>query len=138
MFEFFEHTADLGLRATALTLPELFQEMAGGLLHAIIENWQPNVVQKTRQLVVQGTTAEADLLLFDWLHELLMLFEMDGFIGTQFQVAFDEDGLHATVGGLMFDPTSHERGREVKAITYHDLVVEQRGAEWFAEVIVDI
>ena len=53
-------------------------------------------------------------------------------------IEVSEAGLKAIAYGEPMDPARHEPAHEVKAITYHDLKVEQTADGWLAEVIVDI
>jgi SHS2 domain-containing protein len=55
-----------------------------------------------------------------------------------FEVEVGSAGLRATARAQPLDPDRHGLLREVKAITYHGLKVEQDGEQWLAEVIVDI
>ena len=57
---------------------------------------------------------------------------------ASFAVTIDENGLHGVAHGEPYDPDRHQLSHEVKAITYHELRVEQVDGEWLAEVIVDI
>ena len=56
----------------------------------------------------------------------------------KFTVNLTDNGLTATAWGEPLDDGRHLRSREVKAITYHELLVEERAEGWLAEVIVDI
>ena len=136
MFEVFDHTADLGLRIEAAELNSLFSEAGRALLSVIVSN--PDAVQprETRTLHVAGHDLE--YLLVDWLDELLYLFESKRFVPCEFETAFDQTGLAATVRGETCDGERHLLAHEVKAITYHGLVVEQLPNGWRAEVILDI
>ena len=136
MHERFEHTADLGLRATAPTLNSLFAEMAACLMSAIVE--EPAAVQPAREVQIEVAGADRDYLLFDWLKELLHRFETDRMLFAAFEVSVTDAGLKATARGEEYDPARHVLAHEVKAITYHELKVEQTESGWLAEVIVDI
>jgi SHS2 domain-containing protein len=57
---------------------------------------------------------------------------------AEFHVQVSPTGLTATVRGEPIDVKRHQIDVEVKAITWCGLKVEQCGAEWMAEVIVDI
>jgi SHS2 domain-containing protein len=81
---------------------------------------------------------ELDLLLFDWLSELLFRFDSEHVLLAQFEVHVGRHGLTATARGEPIDPARHRLDHEVKAITYHGLRVEQQAGTWLAEVIVDI
>ncbi len=136
MYEIFEHTADLGIRVRAATLEQLFVEAARGLFSTVVAN--PEQIQPllTRQLSVAGN--EYDYLLFDWLNELLYIFETERFLPADCQIRISDHGLTATCRGEPFDVERHQPDHEVKAITYHGLKVEKTDDAWLAEVIVDI
>ncbi|NLE76562.1 MAG: archease, partial [Chloroflexi bacterium] len=74
-FEETAHTADLALRLQAATLPGLFAAAARGMfsLMADLTPVQPRV---KRALEVTGLDAE--MLLVEWLNELLYLHEREG------------------------------------------------------------
>ena len=46
--------------------------------------------------------------------------------------------LTATVGGETLDPSRHPIDTEIKAVTYHQIAVEQVGGHWQARVIFDL
>ena len=136
MFELFEHTADLGLRVTASDQEGLFVEAARGLVSIIVDD--PGAVRPVETVSIRIDGADPAFLLFDWLSELLGLFESQRFLGADFDVGVTSGGLQATVRGEPMDPERHRPAHEVKAITYHGLVVEPTDTGWRAEVIVDI
>ncbi len=136
MHELFEHTADLGLRATASDLNSLFAEMAACLVSAMIED--PACVRLTQSATIEIAGTDREFLLFDWLKEILLRFETDRMLFADFVVNVTETGLRATARGEVYDPDRHTFAHEVKAITYHELKIEQSPNQWLAEVIVDI
>lgn len=136
MYELFEHTADLGLRAVAPDLDTLFAEAATCLFSAIVEDL--SAVRPETAVTVELRGEDREYLLFDWLKELLYRFDAEHMVFGQFEVQVRADGLTATARGEPLDPARHMLGHEVKAITYHELKVEKTGDGWLAEVIVDI
>jgi SHS2 domain-containing protein len=136
MHETFDHTADLGLRVRAADLNTLFAEAAEVLVEALVEDPSTVRAAQSRDLRLSGTDRE--YLLFDWLKEVLTLFETEHFLCRRFEVQVTADGLTATVWGEPLDRSRHELEHEVKAITYHGLRVEPTADGWLAEVIVDI
>lgn len=136
MYEFFEHTADLGLRATANDLNELFAHMATAMMAAIVEPVTSIMPMERRELSITGQAL--DDLLFDWLRALLYWADGEHWLCAKYQVVVGANGLVAEVWGEPLDRTRHELFHEVKAITYHELCVEQTAKGWLAEVIVDI
>ena len=136
MYELFEHTADLGLRATAPDLETLFADAAACLFSAIVEDLAS--VRPVQEVRVELTGDDREYLLFDWLKELLYRFDADHLLFGRFEVRVRADGLIGTAWGEPFDPARHVLDHEVKAITYHELKVEQVEDGWLAEVVVDI
>ncbi|QDU20519.1 archease [Urbifossiella limnaea] len=136
MYELFEHTADLGLRATAPNIDALFAEMAACLCAAILED--PTSVRPTIAESIEIAGTDREFLLFDWLKELLYRFDAEHQVFSRFEVSVRQDGLTATAWGEPLDPERHLLNHEVKAITYHELSVVPTDGGWRAEVIVDI
>jgi SHS2 domain-containing protein len=136
MYEFFEHTADLGLRIRAGGLDTLFAEAGRALFTAIVDNL--DAVQPLQRVEVRLAGTDREYLLFDWLRELLYRFDAEHLVFGRFEVHVAADGLTGTAWGEPLDRSRHELAHEVKAITYHGLRVEQTADGWLAEVIVDI
>jgi SHS2 domain-containing protein len=136
MFEVFDHTADLGLRIQAGDLNSLFAEAGRALLAVVVSN--PDAVQPREQVSVRVNGEKPEYLFVDFLTELLFLFESKQFLASEFKIVSDERGLTATVRGETCDPDRHQLAHEVKAVTYHGLVVAESPDGWWAEVILDI
>ena len=67
-FEFFEHTADIGVRVYAQNIEELFENSAKALFSLITENKEllPNL---EREITLEAENLEE--LLVNWLNELI-------------------------------------------------------------------
>lgn len=136
MYELFDHTADLGLRIRSADLNTLFAEAGACLFSAILEDI--STVRPEHAVSVEIAGSDRELLLFDWLRDLLLKFDEDHLVFGRFEVQVRDDGLTGTAWGEPLDPARHILAHEVKAITYHGLRVEEIEGEWLAEVIVDI
>jgi SHS2 domain-containing protein len=136
MYETFDHTADLGLRICAKNLDTLFAEAARALFSVIVTDLATVRPLDRRDLTMP--TDERDLLLFDWLKQLLIWWDAEHLLFGNFEVHITDQGLTATAWGEPLDRQRHQLEHEVKAITYHGLRVESTDDGWLAEVIVDI
>lgn len=136
MYEVFEHTADLGLRISNDSLEGLFVDAARGMFSLIVPELPSVELRETVPITLNADAS--DYLLFDWLNELLYLFDAQRLLLAGFEVTLDENGLSALAQGEVYDPSRHRLEHEVKAITYHDLTLEQTAKGWQAELIVDI
>ncbi len=136
MFETFDHTADIGLRVKAASFEELCVEAARGFSSLIVANLATVKLVEERQIHLIGDAP--DYLFFDWLNELVFLLDGEHLVFAEFEVTRTEQGLTALCRGESLDAARHQLEHEVKAITYHDLVVKQTEQGWEAEVILDI
>lgn len=136
MHEFFEHTADLGLRIRAADLDGLFVEAAQALFEAIVEKL--DTVRPERRVDVSLPADDIEYLLFDWLKELLYHFDAEHLLFSRFEAKVTAQGVQGSAWGEPLDRSRHAIEHEVKAITYHGLKVVREADGWLAEVIVDI
>jgi SHS2 domain-containing protein len=130
------HTADLAWRLWGASLAELF-ENAGRALSATLTDRRSLRRRETRE--VQLTSVDREALLVDWLNHLLYLFDIDGFLGRDFQVVtLTSERLDARVQGDIFDPARHREKTAVKAATFHQLAIVRQDHGWQATVVLDL
>ena len=134
-FAFFEHTADVGVRAWGATLEQAFASAALAVFELMADS--SNVRDDVERLVeIEGTDLED--LLFAWLNELLYLSTVERLLLCRFDVRrVLPTRLEASVFGEPIDPSRHHLRTEIKAATYHMLRVEQDG-DWHIQVILDL
>lgn len=135
-FEFFDHTADMGIRIRAATLADLLLP-AGEGLYAVIGNLACR--DSVRSVRLDLSANDSSLLLRDYLNELLILFDRDALLAKAVKVVeFTEHRLAVEVEVALVDQDNSEFDREVKAITYHELAISPIPGGFEATVIVDI
>jgi len=130
-YEEIDHTADWAFRAYGRDITELFQNAAYALfaLEGALDT--PSVL--TREIHAQGIDREA--LLVNWLSELLFLQETQRETYQKFEITnLSDTALTATIHGAPAQPVT----KFIKAITYHDLKIQQTATGWEATVVVDV
>jgi len=136
MFEILEHPADIGFRAVGSDLPELFANSALALLSIAGD---PEAAVPRERIPLSVASSDREALLVDWLNEVLYWFDGKRVAFHNFEiVALTETALEAAGWGEPRDPARHRSKLIVKAVTYHQLKIERRGAVWAAEVYLDI
>ncbi len=134
-FQIFDHTADVGIRATGDDLAEAFANAARGMF-AVITDLDAIQARDSRQVTVTAPDIEA--LLVNWLNELVYLFDTEQLVFRDFAVhALTETDLTATCLGERVNTKRHPMKTCVKAATYHALEV-RRGTPCRIQVILDI
>ena len=124
----------MGLVAYGKSLAEAFANAAYGLFSLIVE---PNKVREkeSRKVTVQAQDAES--LLFNWINELIYIFEVERLLFKSFDITeFTGQSLEATCWGEKYDPSRHQLKTGVKSATYHMLKVD--GEKNRVQVIFDV
>lgn len=133
-YEYYDHTADVGIRAWGPTLEAAFEEAARGLVANMVDT-EHAVATEERTLDFEGESLER--LLFVFLDEVLFLFQTEGFVALSATVELlGERRLRAHLRGEGYDALRHGHVHEIKAVTYHDLAVSRAPPE--VRLVVDI
>jgi len=136
IYTLFDQTSDLGVEVKGTDLSNLFENSGVALfdLMASLENVQ---IKECRNISIQGDDIE--LLLREWLGELLYLSVADEFLFKSFNIKeININALYAKVCGERFDPVRHILKREIKSVTYHQLKVKRVKGKWKARFVLDI
>jgi SHS2 domain-containing protein len=147
-FSFFDHTGDIGVRLTGRTLDDLFLSAARAFSDSVTD---PDRIRPRHSVSLALEASALDLLLVDWLSEILYRFEVEQFLVAT-AIVHVEGGsldravpgatevwrLRGTLNGEAFDRERHGIKVLIKAITYHALEVREDGDGWHATVVFDI
>jgi SHS2 domain-containing protein len=136
---FFDHTGDIGVTLSGRTVDELFASAAAAFTDAITSL---TAVEPRRPEEVSLAAPELDLLLVDFLSELLYRFDTRGWLTREAQVEIrDEDGgfaLQGTLVGERLEEPRHPVKLAIKAVTYHGLHIVAADEGWTANIVFDI
>ena len=135
-YKTFNHTADLGIEVCGENIKQLFIN-AGFALFDLITDMNKVEVKTSLPLTIEGMNLED--LMVSWLRELLYLHQVKGYLFRNFAIReMSEEALHAIVKGEKFDSRRHERIREIKAATYHQIKVAREKGTWISRIVFDI
>lgn len=135
-FEYFDHTADVGITAWGEDLQDAFSAAGLGLFTLMAD------LDDVREEECVEVSVEADSvedLLVSWLNELLFVFDVHNLLFKRLEVTdLNGRGLRAKCYGERFDPQRHRLKLGVKGATYHQLSVEQIEQGYRVRVVVDV
>jgi SHS2 domain-containing protein len=135
-YRIFDHTADIGIAVENASLEGLFEDAAFGMFDLIGDL---NRIESREEIRVDLEAETLEELFADWLRELLFRFETDLIVLKYFHVRMrSHRTLSGQASGEVYDPNRHELYRELKAVTYHELRVEQVQGIWRGSVIFDV
>jgi len=139
-FEFLEHTADVYIAAYGENLAEAFENAALAMFEVMTdtENVEPLVEE-----MVKVEAYDKQSLLYNWLEELLIKFEVSNTLYSRFRILrIDEKkegiSLVAKIWGEPFDEAKHKQKVGVKAVTYHRMEIEEKPGHVVMKFILDI
>jgi SHS2 domain-containing protein len=79
--------------------------------------------------------SDLEILLVDWLNELLYIGEVENLLLVDFRIeSLTDSRLKARVGGIL----AEEPVRDIKAVTFHDLEVVREEGGWSTVVTFDV
>jgi len=139
-YEFLEAVAvaDCAVAVEGKDLNDLFETAAGALTEVMVD---PVTVPATVERLMMLTAPSLDLLLYDWLSELIYVKDSERLVFTRAEVRVREQApcrLTARLFGGVIDPERTSLRADPKAVTFHQFTLEQGGQGWRARVVIDI
>ncbi len=133
-------TADVCFEARGKTVEELFVAAAEATTNVMVQDLGQLAQEERRDIQVESE--QLDLLLFDFLQELIFYKDAELLLFSKYLVKIERENsslqLHAEVYGEKLDPATHDLVVDVKAVTLHQFVVKETDEGWEARVILDI
>lgn len=145
-FVYLKHTADAEFVAYGRTIDEAFANAALATINLMID---PKTLRPFTSKDIELEGDALDTLLYDWLSELLYIFEVDRLVFGKFDVHVEKvDEEEGAKDGVAYRLKAKAYGEPVteslniflhiKAVTYHDLRFEKRNNIYEAQVLLDI
>ncbi len=135
-YRILEHPSDMGIEALGSSMKEVFEYAALGLVSIIVD---PATIDPVEQRYVKLKGSDPENLLVKWLSEVLYLYDGQEFLVSDVTIErLTSCELEAVVTGETADEPKHSFRTDVKAITYHQLKVEEREDGCVVRVFVDI
>ncbi len=135
-YRILEHPADLGIEAWGKNIGEAFENAVLGLISTLVD---PVGIDKreTKSLLLSATDYEG--ILVRLLSEVLYLYDGEGFLTSRADIRrLTPTMLEGQLAGETFDERKHTPKLDVKAITYHQISVQERSDGARVVVFLDI
>jgi SHS2 domain-containing protein len=139
-FEFLEHTADVYVAVYGNDLKEAFENAALALFETMTDTSkiEPKVEEE-----VEVEAEDEKALLYTWLQELLIKFDITGNIYSNFKIKDIEKTskglkLKGKAYGEPFNMEKHPQKVGVKSITYHRMEIEKKPNKVTLRFILDV
>lgn len=136
-FEFFDHTADIGIIAYGRSLEEAFESAALAVFEVMTDT---SKIEYKVEVEIEEIGSDLENLLYRWIESLLVYYDSDLLLFGKFKVSIDLNNmtLKGKAYGEKFNPEKHERRTVVKAMTYHEMLISQNDGTYILRFVVDI
>ena len=132
-FKFIEHTADIKFQAFGNSLEEAFKNSALAMSKSILDEKLKGKISKK----IKARGKDSERLLYDFLEELLFLFDSENFLVTEVKsIKIKEGELVAEVLGV--NAEKYEMDNHIKSVTYNDMFVKKEKNKWITQVVLDV
>ncbi len=132
-YEIIDHTADIAIKTHGKDMNEAFANAAFAMFDTMCDAAS---VKPVGEVEVRVEGDDLELLLVNWLSELLYICDVDDVLFSEFEVNISGKELVGKARGESMDPVRHGLKTDIKAVTYHMLEVSQ--AENYVQVLFDI
>ena len=130
--------ADCAVDIDGDSLEDLFETAAAALAALMVD---PATLAPADDQEIVLEAPELDMLLYDWLSELIFLKDRDSRVFPRAHVRITGAGpyrLAARVEGGAIDPGRTALGADPKAVTFHQFALRPVNGAWHARVVIDI
>jgi SHS2 domain-containing protein len=134
-YEYLEHEADLGIKASSETLEEAFEEGAKALFNAMVDISR---VEPRKKIEFSVSADGVDSLFIEFLNALLAKVDTEGMVFSNFRVNIKGNSLNAIAWGETLDQEKHNIKTEVKAATYSGLKCWTDSGKHHVQCVLDI
>ena len=139
-FKFLEHTADAYVEAYGNNLEEAFENAAMASLDVMT---QSEKVEAKIEDAIEVEAPDEYALLYSWLEEILVKFELTGKLYSRFKISYIEKTpagwkLKAKAWGELYDPKKHPSKTGIKSITYHQMEIVKKTKSVIVRFILDV
>jgi SHS2 domain-containing protein len=139
-YRLLEHVTDAFVEAWGETLEEAFSQAGLSLFDTMLE---VKSVRTNTNVEIQTSGHDEKELLYNYLEELLLLFEVKQLALGEFSVGLitptlGEIRLEGKAGGEPYDRTRHNGKVEVKGITYHLMEIEKHPRKVTVRFLLDL
>lgn len=132
--------ADVAFRATGRTEEEVFIAAADATVNVMVEDL--GTIQDRTRVPLRLENDALDLLLFDFLNELVYLKDAKGLLMRVGSLRIGRGDARFTLEGELsgeaIDPERHPLAGDVKAVTLHRFALNRTVDGWEATVVLDI
>jgi SHS2 domain-containing protein len=127
--------ADVAIEVWAETIEGLFQDSGLAVSEVMVDT---KTVEQKIELDISLDSTSVEMLLYDFLSEIVYLKDAKSLLFSRFDVKINELDLLAKLWGEKIDRERHHLRTDVKAVTLYRFEAKKENGIWKAEFVLDI
>ena len=132
-YKFLEHSGDIKFQAYGKTLNEVFENAVLAFSNYISRDKK---IKSSKGKIVDVSGSDIESLFYNFLDELIYLFDAQNFIAANAKITIRGYNLHAEIFGD--DASNYKELDQIKAATYAEMYVKKTANGWEAQAVLDV
>ena len=134
-----DHTADIRIEVWGQTRKELFGNAVEAMFDVMVDMLIEEETKPFSEKIVKITGHDLEDTLINFLREALYLFNgKNWLIRSCDPLELTGRSIVARLKGEPYNPQKNPQKTEIKAVTYHGLIIEKLNNSWRAKVVFDV
>ena len=139
-YRFLDHVTDAFVESWGPSFERALVQAALGFFQTLVD---VENVQSTIKEEIEASGHDRLELVYNWLEEFLLRFEINRMVFGEFEVQMVEERkgsfhLRALAWGEPYEPSRHGRKVEVKGVTYHQMEIEETSGKVVVRYLLDL
>jgi SHS2 domain-containing protein len=138
-YKLLDHTADIRVEVWGKTKKELFGNAVAAMFDVMVDGHSSSKIKPLEEKTVKITGSDLEDTLINFLREALYLFNGKGWLIKSCEPL--ELTYRSIVVRLQGEPYNRQKNplkTEIKAVTYHGLIINKSKKGWQAKVVFDV
>lgn len=130
---FLEHTGDIKFKTFGKTLDELFENAILAVSEYITRGQK---IKKAKGMIVNVAGNDLDSLFYNFLEELIYLFDAENFIAVSARITIRGYNMRAELFGDL--ASNYKDLDHIKAATYSEMYIKKTKDGWEGQAVLDV
>jgi SHS2 domain-containing protein len=138
-YKLLDHTADIRVEVWGKTRKELFGNAVAAMFDVMVDWQSANKLKPLEEKTVKITGNDLEDTLINFLREALYLFNGKGWLIKSCEpLKLTRKSIVARLQGEPYNRQKNPLKTEIKAVTYHGLIINKSKKFWQAKVVFDV
>jgi len=134
-YQFFEHTADIGVIVEGKTIEELISNLV-----LVFSDLTTDIekLDNSIEMVISVNGKDLEDAIIRLIEEVIFIFETKKFLPKECSILLEDKRITSRMKGDRFDLSKHNPKFIIKAITYHQFKLQKDNDKYILKAVFDV